>query len=385
MKLPSDPIGPRIPFNRPWFSGHEAAYVAEAFANGHCAGDGPFGKRCEAMLEEMLGVRRVLLTTSCTHALELAAVLLDLQVGDEVIVPSFTFVSTAGAFALHGARIVFCDVREDTLNLDEALLPSLITERTRAIVPVHYAGIGCNMETIESIAEQRHLQVIEDNAHGIMGCYRGRPLGSFGSLATLSFHETKNVISGEGGALIINDPSYEERALVLREKGTDRNRFLRGEVDKYTWTDTGSSWALSDILAAVLYAQLEHKQRILAERSRTWYRYYDALKDWASVTGARLPVIPPFCEQSFHMFYLLMPAPEARDALLAHLRRQGIRAVFHYQPLHLSDMGRYFGGAEGMCPVTEGVSRTLLRLPLYTAMPESEQQAVIAGVLSFSG
>ena len=353
------------------------AYVAQAIANGHISGDGPFTAKCHALLERELGVPKVLLTTSGTHALEMAALLLDIQPGDEVVVPSFTFVSTVNAFVLRGARPVFVDIRRDTLNLDETLLEPLFTERTRAIVPVHYAGVGCEMDSILEIARRRGISVVEDNAHGLFGRYKGRALGTFGALGVQSFHETKNFMCGEGGALLVNDPRYIDRAEILREKGTDRSRFFRGQVDKYTWVDIGSSYLPSDILAALLYAQLEARNRIEAKRRKVWETYHASLLDWARRHGIRLPVVPPYCEQPCHMFYLLMPSGKARDALIARLRAQGILAVFHYLPLHLSEMGKRFGGRPGDCPVTEDVSERLVRLPFFNDLTEQDLQQIV--------
>jgi dTDP-4-amino-4,6-dideoxygalactose transaminase len=373
----------RIPFNQPSLAGREFDYMAESLARGHISGDGLFSRRCHELLERELGVRRALLTASGTGALEMAALLLGLGAGDEFIVPSFTFVSTANAFALRGARPVFADIRPDTLNLDERQLESLIGPRTKAVVVVHYAGVGCEMETILSIAARRGLPVIEDNAHGLFGMYRGRYLGTFGPLAAQSFHETKNFSCGEGGALVVNDPRYVGRAEVVREKGTDRKRFFRGEVDKYTWVDVGSSYLPSDLLAAFLYAQLEAREHIQTSRRLVWERYRRGLHGWAESVGARLPFVPPHCEQSWHMFYLLMPSPESRDALLAHLKSRGILAVFHYQPLHLSRMGGEFGARRGQCPVAEEASERIVRLPFYTALTPAEQGEVIAAVTDF--
>jgi len=360
----------RIPFNRAALTGAEIDYIRLAIEHGHISGDGPFSKKCQLLLEQVLGVHKVLLTTSCTHALEMAAMLLDLKPDDEVIVPSFTFVSTVNAFVLHGARPVFCDIRPDTLNLDESQLERLITPRTRVIVPVHYAGVGCEMDAILDIANRRGIAVVEDNAHGLLGKYRGKYLGTFGCMATQSFHETKNFTCGEGGALLINDPRYFERAEIIREKGTNRSRFFRGQVDKYTWVDMGSSYLPSDILAAFLYAQLEARESIQNRRRMVWEYYAQHLKDWAQNSGVRLPIVPEHCEQPFHMFYLLIPSLIARQALIAHLKDRGIMSVFHYQPLHLSEMGRRFGGKPGDCPVTENVSDRLLRLPFYNDLSE---------------
>ena len=365
-----------IPFNRPSLVGKEMEYVAQAVANGHISGDGEFTKRCHRLLEETLGVKKALLTTSCTHALEMAALLIDIQLGDEVIVPSFTFVSTINAFVLRGARPVFADIRPDTLNLDEHKLESLITARTKAIVVVHYAGVACEMDEIEKIASRYGLAIIEDNAHGLFGKYKGKPLGTFGRFATQSFHETKNFSCGEGGALLLNRAEDIERAEIIREKGTDRSRFFRGLVDKYSWVDVGSSFLPSDMLAAFLLAQLEERDRIQARRKQIWQTYYEQLADWAARHEVGLPTIPAHCEQSYHMFYLLMPSLEARQELMDRLRRAGILSVFHYLPLHLSPMGRKFGGQQGDCPVTEAISDRLLRLPMYFSLADHEQRVI---------
>ncbi|HEX7010319.1 MAG TPA: dTDP-4-amino-4,6-dideoxygalactose transaminase [Phycisphaeraceae bacterium] len=375
----------RIPFNRPCLTGGEYRHVAAAIASGKISGDGAFARRCEALLERELGVRKALLTTSCTHALEMCALLLNLKPGDEVIVPSFTFVSTANAFVLHGARPVFADIRPDTLNLDERRLEALVTPRTRAVVVVHYAGVGCEMGAILDIARRRDLVVIEDNAHGLFGRYRGKPLGSLGQMATLSFHETKNFTCGEGGALLLNDEALVDRAEILREKGTDRSRFFRGQVDKYTWQDVGSSYVMSDLLAAFLHAQLEARQRIQASRQRLWQRYRDELSEWAQRQGVQLPAQPQHCQHPAHAFYLVMPEAAQQQGLIDHLKRRGILAVFHYLPLHLSPMGQRFGGRPGDCPVTERISARLVRLPLFNGMRRAEQDEVIAAVRSFRG
>jgi len=374
-----------ISFNRPSLVGNELEYIHQAFDSQHISGDGIFTKKCSALLEQELGVPRVLLTTSCTHALEMMPILLDFQPGDEVILPSFTFVSTVNAFVLRGATPVFADVRPDTLNLDETALERLITPRTRAIVPVHYAGVGCEMDAILEIASRHNLLVVEDNAHGLFGKYKGTPLGTFGALAAQSFHETKNISCGEGGALLINDPALIERAEIIREKGTNRSRFFRGQVDKYTWVDIGSSYLPSDILAAFLYAQLECRQQIQQRRERIWQYYSRHLSEWAQERGVHLPVVPAHCEQPYHMFYLLLPDLEKRQALIAYLKAQGILAVFHYLPLHLSDMGKRFGGKEGDCPVTESVSDRLLRLPFYNDLTEADQARVVSAITAFAG
>lgn len=375
----------RIPFNRPYVSGDEFSYMQQAVAAGHLSGDGAFTRKCHALLEESLGVGKALLTTSCTHALEMAAILANVGAGDEVILPSFTFVSSVNAFVLRGAKPVFVDIRPDTLNLDETLLEAAITERTKVIVPVHYAGVGCEMDSIMATATARGICVVEDNAHGLFGRYKGRLLGTFGAMATQSFHETKNLTCGEGGALLINDIALVERAEILREKGTNRSRFFRGMVDKYTWVDIGSSWLPSDLLAAYLYAQLEQRDDIQARRKRIWQYYWDHLQAWAGAHGVRLPVVPDHCEQPCHMFYLLMPSQAERQALIDHLKKHGILSVFHYLPLHLSDMGQRFGGQPGDCPVTEDVSERLLRLPFYNAMTEADLTDVVSALWSFEG
>jgi dTDP-4-amino-4,6-dideoxygalactose transaminase len=375
----------RIPFNRSSLMGREMQYIAQAMLIGQIAGDQTFTRKCHALLERLVGTPKALLTTSCTHALEMAALLLEIKPGDEVIVPSFTFVSTVNAFVLRGATPVFADIRPDTLNIDEQKLPSLITDRTRAIVPVHYAGVGCEMDEIVLLAESANVAVVEDNAHGLMGKYRGRSLGSFGAMATQSFHETKNVTCGEGGALLINDTRFVERAEIIREKGTNRSRFFRGQVDKYTWVDLGSSYLMSDVLAAFLYGQLEALESIQSKRQQVWQTYDTALRDWCRDHRVGTPVIPEHCLQSYHMYYLILPSLDARQALIAHLRQRGILAVFHYLPLHLSDMGRKFGGRDGDCPVTEDLSNRLLRLPFYNELTEADQASVIEAIKSFEG
>lgn len=373
-----------IPFNKPSLVGNEIEYIVQAVRGGHTSGDGPFTKKCQRVFEETLGVPKVLLTTSCTHALEMAALLLDIQPGDEVIVPSFTFVTTVSAFVLRGARPVFVDIRPDTLNMDEKLLESLITPRTKAIIPVHYAGVGCEMDVICEIAEQRGILIIEDDAHGLFAKYKGKNLGTFGALATLSFHETKNIICGEGGALLINDERYVEQAEIIREKGTNRSRFFRGQVDKYTWVDLGSSYVPSDILAAYLFAQLEARESVMVQRKRVFEYYATHLQDWARVHDVQLPTVPPHCEQSYHMFYILLPSEEKRRDLIAHLKSESILSVFHYLPLHLSPMGRQWGCQESDCPVTSDVSDRLLRLPFYNELTIQEQEKVCAVIFEAS-
>jgi len=373
---------PTVSFNRPWLCGRELHYIAQAIQSGHSSGNGAFTDRCQKLLQQLLGVERALLTTSCTDALEMAALLLELGPGDEVIVPSYTFVSTANAFALRGAQLVFSDIRPDTLNLDEANLESLITERTRAIVVVHYGSVGCEMDAIMEIAGRTRVPVIEDNAQGLFARYRGRSLGSFGALATLSFHETKNISCGEGGALLVNDPALVERAEILWEKGTDRAKFSRGEVDKYSWVDLGSSFLPSDLVAAFLLAQLEEREEIQQRRCRIWEKYSDRLSAWASAHNVRLPFLPKHCEPSWHMFYLLLPSRVQRDGLIRHLRERDILSVFHYVPLHTSPMGRRVGVTDD-CPVTEEISERLVRLPFYNDMTEAEQEWVLEAVLDY--
>jgi dTDP-4-amino-4,6-dideoxygalactose transaminase len=372
-----------IPFNRPSLVGNELNYIQQAFAAEHISGDGIFTNKCSTILEQELGVQKVMLTTSCTHALEMFALLLNIQPGDEVILPSFTFVSTVNAFVLRGAKPVFLDIRPDTLNLDESRLEAKITPQTKAITVVHYAGVGCEMDVILEVAHRHNLAVVEDNAHGLFGKYKGKCLGTFGVMAAQSFHETKNISCGEGGALLINDPALVERAEIIREKGTNRSRFFRGQVDKYTWVDIGSNYLPSDILAAFLYAQLENREKIQSHRRRVWELYDESLKDWAQAHEVQLPHIPVHCEQPYHMFYMLLPTLELRQGLIAHLRQRGILSVFHYLPLHLSDMGMRFGGRLGDCPVTERVSDQLVRLPFYNSLTSDDQQRVIEAILEY--
>lgn len=367
----------KVDFNRPVIVGKELEYMKQAIENRHISGDGPFTKKCHAFLESELGVRKALLTTSCTHALEMSAILLEIQPGDEVIIPDFTFVSTVNAFVLRGARPVFLDIRTDTLNLDVSGLEAAITANTKAVVPVHYAGVGCEMDTLIDIAAHYKLAVVEDNAHGLFGKYKGKYLGTFGSMASQSFHETKNFSCGEGGALLINDPALVERAEIIREKGTDRSRFFRGQVDKYTWVDIGSSYLPSDLLAAFLFAQFEQRTKIQLQRKQVWDLYQVGLADWANSHDVQLPCIPDECEQSYHMFYMLLPNLELRQRLIAYLREHGVYSVFHYLPLHLSDMGRSFGGKIGDCPVTERISDQLVRLPFHNSLTSNEQEQVI--------
>ena len=373
----------RVPFNTPGIHGNELENIAQAIRNRHISGDGSFTRKCSAYLEGAIGAARVLLTPSCTHALELAAFLLDVGPGDEVIVPAFTFVSTPNAFVLRGARPVFADIRPDTLNLDERHLAKVITEKTKVIVPVHYAGVSCAMEPILNRARVSGASVVEDNAHGLFGAFGGQALGTFGRMATLSFHETKNVICGEGGALVINDPDLIERAEIVREKGTNRSQFFRGEVDRYTWVDAGSSYLPSDILAAFLYGQLEQAHEIQAARQHVWDRYMEGLTDWAIEQDVALPTVPVGCQPAYHLFYLLMPDLKTRTRFIAHLNESGIQAVFHYQPLNTSHMGQLFGGKPGDCPVAEHTADCLVRLPFFNSLTDDRLNLVIERVVAF--
>lgn len=373
----------KVPFNRPVAVGRENAYMADALARMHISGDGYYSKLVHLRLEEITGAAKALMTSSCTHALEMTGLLLNIQSGDEIILPSFTFVSTANAFVLRGGRPVFVDIRPDTLNINEKLIEESLTERTRAIVVVHYAGVACNMDAILAIAASHAVPVIEDNAHGLFGRYKGRPLGSFGTFATQSFHETKNVTCGEGGALIINDPAYCERADIIREKGTDRSRFFRGLVDKYSWVEPGSSYLASDLLAAFLYAQLEARDDIQHRRASIWNRYDAELGEWAAAHGITRPTVPADCDQAFHLYYLLLPTARDRDCFMEHMRSRGITTVFHYVPLHTSEYGRSQGYCARRLPISEDVSDRLVRLPFFNNMTFEEQSAVIAAATAF--
>jgi len=359
-----------IPFNRPYMTGRELENIRQAHANGHLSGDGPFTRECHAWLERATHAQRALLTHSCTAALEMAALLIDLEPGDEVIMPSFTFVSTANAFVLRGAVPVFVDIRKDTLNIDESLIEAAITPRTRAICVVHYAGVACEMDAILDIAARHGLRVVEDAAQGIMSTYRGRPLGTLGDLGALSFHETKNIISGEGGALLCRDGEMAERAEIIREKGTNRSKFFRGQVDKYTWVDVGSSFLPGEITAAFLAAQMDAAPDITARRLALWSRYHE----WAEAheAGGRLrrPIVPAHCQHNAHMYYLLMPSLAARTDFIAGLRKRGVAAVFHYIPLHSAPAGRAHGRAHGALAVTDAVSDRLVRMPLWVGLEE---------------
>lgn len=374
-----------IPFNKPPYTGHEDQYVLAAMHSSKISGDGEFSKRCHAWFEQQLSCRKALLTPSCTHALEMAAMLIDIKPGDEVIMPSYTFVSTANAFALRGARIVFVDIRPDTMNIDETKIEPAITSRTRAIVPVHYAGVGCDMDTIMEIAGRHDLFVIEDAAQGMTSTYKDRPLGSIGHMAAYSFHETKNYTSGgEGGLLIINDERFVNRAEIIREKGTNRSQFFRGMVDKYSWVDVGSSYLPSDIQAAYLWGQLEKVAEISDSRMRSWKRYYSGLHAYALQSGMALPSPPESCQHNAHMFHLKTADLEERTALLGHLNKAGVQAVFHYVPLHSAAAGPAFSRFHGEDTHTTRESERLIRLPLWYGMPDDTLQHVITAVSSFS-
>lgn len=379
---------PRIPFNRPFVAGKELYYIAQAVQAGHLAGDGMFTTRCSEWMERTFRSQRVLLTHSCTGALEMAAILCDIQPGDEVILPSYTFVSTANAFCLRGARPVFVDIREDTLNIDETLIEAAITPRTRVIVPVHYAGVGCEMDEILAIAARHGLRVVEDAAQGVYATYKGRHLGTIGDLGCYSFHETKNFISGEGGALSVNDQRLVARAEIVREKGTNRKEFFRGHVDKYTWVDIGSSYLPSEVVAAFLCAQLEECEAITARRRAIFDRYAEALAPLERAGRLRLPRVPAHCQHNAHMFYILLPTENDRNRVLAHLNGRNIGAVFHYIPLHTSPMGLRLGGRPGALPRTESLSARVIRLPCFFELKRDEQDRVIETIeqgLRFQG
>jgi len=365
-----------IPFNRPYATGNELIYQAEAQRGLHLSGDGPFTRRCHQWIEEHTGCAKALLTHSCTSALDMAALLLDIKSGDEVILPSYTFVSTANAFVLRGAVPVFVDIREDTLNLDERLIEEAITTRTRAIVPVHYAGVSCEMDSIIAIARRHDLRIVEDAAQGVMAGYKNRALGAIGDLGSFSFHETKNIISGEGGSLLVRDAELAQRAEIIREKGTDRGRFFRGEVDKYTWQDVGSSFLPNEITAAFLWAQLEEAERITRERIAIWRRYHAMLEPLEQSELLRRPIVPANCQHNGHMYYVLLPHSVDRQAVLHELKDNGIHAVFHYVPLHSSPAGQRFGRAHGDLALTTSLSEGLIRLPMWLGLGEAQQQRI---------
>lgn len=369
-----------IPFNKPYMTGKELWYISQAHANGHLAGDGQFTKKCSAWLESRTGCHKALLTHSCTAALEMAAILADLQPGDEVIMPSYTFVSTANAFVLRGAVPVFVDIRPDTLNIDETLIEAAITQKTKAIVPVHYAGVGCEMDTIMAIAHKHNLLVIEDAAQGIMSTYKGRALGSIGHMGAFSFHETKNIISGEGGALLVNDPVFAERAEIIREKGTNRSQFFRGQVDKYSWVDVGSSYLPSELVSAFLWAQMEEADAITQKRLAIWDKYHNGLAILEEQNHVRRPFIPPACKHNAHMYYIVLPDLASRTNVIDALKLKGIHTVFHYVPLHSAPGGQMHGHPHGKLDVTSAISERLLRLPVWLGI-EDEQAMVIDAIL----
>lgn len=373
----------KVPFNKPYITGKEIEYMQESLNSGNIVGNCAFTKKCESLMEQAFNAKKVLLTGSCTDALEMASLLADLSTDDEVIVPSFTFVSTANAFILRGAKPVFVDIREDTLNIDETKIEESITDKTKAIFPVHYAGISCEMDMINDIAKRHNLFVIEDAAQGVYATYKGKYLGAIGHLGTYSFHATKNYVCGEGGALVINDDKFIERAEILREKGTNRSKFLRGEIDKYTWVDVGSSFLLSDVSAAFLYAQLEKLDEINQKRKAIFDFYYENLKELENDGKMRLPIIPEGCQTNYHLFYMLLPSMEKRNQLMDQLKSEGISATFHYVPLHSSPMGAKFGYKEDDMPITEGISKRLLRLPFYADLGLEEQGFVVSMVKKF--
>lgn len=358
-----------IPFNKPYITGKELHNIAEAHARGQLAGDGHFTRQCNAWLEQNTGCYKALLTHSCTGALEMAAILADIQPGDEVIMPSYTFVSTANAFVLRGGVPVFVDIRPDTLNIDERLIEAAITARTKAIVPVHYAGVGCEMDAIMDIARRHGLMVIEDAAQGMMACYKGRPLGSIGDLGCLSFHETKNVVSGEGGALLVNNPALAERAEIIREKGTNRSQFFRGQVDKYTWVDVGSSYLPGEIIAAFLWAQFQEAESITARRIEIWNTYHHAFSDLEDAGCLRRPIVPADCEHNAHMYYLLLRDIDERTRFIEQMKTQGVNCVFHYVPLHSAPAGRKYGRVCGGLDTTNDLANRLVRLPVWAGIP----------------
>lgn len=370
----------KIPFNKPYMTGKELWYISQAHHDGKLSGDGNYTKRCHQWLENHTHSHKALLTHSCTAALEMSAILADLEPGDEVIMPSYTFVSTANAFVLRGAIPIFVDIRPDTLNLDETLVEKAITHRTRAIVPVHYAGVGCEMDTLQQITTKHQLLLIEDAAQGLMSSYKGKPLGSFGDLACFSFHETKNIIAGEGGALIVNNPRFTELAEIIREKGTNRSQFFRGQVDKYTWIEKGSSYLPGELIAAFLYAQLEEAQKIISTRLKVWNYYHELLEPLEKSGKLRRPIIPPECQHNAHMYYILLEDLQTRTQLINYLKEQGINAVFHYVPLHSSPGGEHYGRVNGKMDNTNLLSDRLLRLPMFPELTNSQIEIIVQAI-----
>ncbi|MFH1612339.1 MAG: dTDP-4-amino-4,6-dideoxygalactose transaminase [bacterium] len=375
----------KIPFNKPFIIGKEIDYINQSVLNGHISGDGFFTKKCHALLEKKLKASKILLTTSCTAALEMAAILCEICPGDEVILPSFTFVSTVNAFYTRGAKPVFVDIHPNTLNIDETKIEKAITEKTKIIVPVHYAGIGCNMDAITKIANQYNLFVVEDAAQGVNAKYKDKYLGTIGDLGAYSFHETKNFICGEAGAIVINNEKFIERAEIIREKGTNRSKFFRGEIDKYTWVDIGSSYLPSDILAAFLYAQLEKMDKITNARQKIFEYYYQSLTTLVEKGYLTVPTIPQECKNNYHLFYIILENEKKRDALMSYLKNNGILSVFHYIPLHLSPVGEKIGYKKGQLPITESISKRLLRLPFYYDLKKEEQKEVVEKIYNFFG
>ena len=373
----------KIPFNKPFLAGKELYYIAQAVLSGHTAGDGMFTKKCQTLMQEKFGASKILLTHSCTGAMEMAAVLCEIEPGDEVILPSFTFVSTANAFYLRGSKLIFVDIQPDTLNIDVQKIENAITENTKIIVPVHYAGVACDMDTIMDIAQRHKLYVVEDAAMGVNAKYKDVYLGTIGDIGAYSFHETKNYICGEGGAIVLNNEKFFERAEIIREKGTNRSKFFRGQVDKYTWVDIGSSYLPSDILAAFLYAQLENMEQINRRREKLFNYYYKALIPLVNDGKLRLPYVSSECESNSHLFYIILKDEETRNGLMDHLRSKGIHSVFHYLPLHLSVVGRSMGYKEGQLPITESMSGRLLRLPFFYELTEEDQATVVKAINDF--
>lgn len=373
----------KIPFNQPYMTGKELWYISQAHHAGQLAGDGNFTKKCHQWLEHQTNCQKALLTHSCTAALEMSAILAALEPGDEVIMPSYTFVSTANAFVLRGAVPVFVDIRPDTLNLDETLVAAAITHRTRAIVPVHYAGVGCEMDTLQAIAQKHQLLLIEDAAQGLMASYKGKPLGSFGDLGCFSFHETKNIISGEGGALIINNPQLIEQAEIIREKGTNRSKFFRGQVDKYTWVEKGSSYLPGELIAAFLYAQFEEADTIIKTRLKLWHYYHQLLEPLEQAGKLRRPITPPHCQHNGHMYYIILPDLHTRTNLIAFLQKQGINSVFHYVPLHSSPAGQRYGRVGSSMENTNRISECLLRLPMFPELELASIEKIVNCIKDF--
>ncbi len=365
-----------IPFNKPHMTGRELWYIAQAHTNGHLAGDGLFTKKCHTWLEARTGARKALLTHSCTAALEMAAILADIQPGDEIIMPSYTFVSTANAFVLRGGVPVFVDIRSDTLNIDESKIEAAITPRTKAIAPVHYAGVACEMDAIMGIAQRHNLLVIEDAAQAVMSTYKGKSLGAIGHLGAYSFHETKNIISGEGGALLVNDEQFSERAEIIREKGTNRSQFFRGQVDKYTWVDIGSSYLPGEVISAFLWAQMEEAESITRKRLDIWQQYHEAFAPLETANKLRRPIIPEHCQHNAHMYYILLESLEKRTEVIAQLKAQGVNAVFHYVPLHSSPAGKKYARTNGELHHTNNLSDRLLRLPLWVGMDDAQNKVI---------